>query len=190
MDDKERIVAIMRGGDFSNYPELADLLIADGLGYGKSYDYTAAFNAQDQERIAQLTARLAELEGKIADGTLVAKPDCYNCPNRENDKTCEQCKTELTTYKQEYKLAAAANKGLAEALDKEREENQRLRLMLFAYVRNSAVLPVGLRLKKTEQEITDKTFETIEVAEKMLDKKAVIAAMNLATNKENRYDRE
>ncbi len=32
MSDKERMVAIMRGGGFSNYPELADLLIIKGFG--------------------------------------------------------------------------------------------------------------------------------------------------------------
>ena len=95
---------------------------------------------------------------------------------------------ELETYKQEYRLAAAANKQLADALDKAREENKMLRLQIFAFVRNSAVLPVGIRLCKSEQEITDKTFETIEAAKAMLDVEAVKAAMNLATDKENRFD--
>lgn len=95
---------------------------------------------------------------------------------------------ELETYKQEYRLAAAANKQLADALDKAREENKMLRLQMFAFVRNAAVLPVGVRLHKSEQEITDKTFETIEAAKAMLDVEAVKAAMNLATNKGNRFD--
>lgn len=95
---------------------------------------------------------------------------------------------ELETYKQEYRLAAAANKQLADALDKAREENKMLRLQIFAFVRNSAVLPVGRRLNKSEQEITDKTFETIAAAKAMLDVEAVKAAMNLATNKGNRFD--
>ena len=95
---------------------------------------------------------------------------------------------ELETYEQEYRLAAAANKQLADALDKAREENKMLRLQIFAFVRNSAVLPVGLRLHKSEQEITDKTFETIAAAKAMLDVEAVKAAMNLATNKGNRFD--
>ena len=94
----------------------------------------------------------------------------------------------LETYKQEYRLAAAANKQLADALDKAREENKMLRLQMFAFVRNAAVLPVGVRLHKSEQEITDKTFETIEAAKAMLDVEAVKAAMNLATNKGNRFD--
>lgn len=85
-------------------------------------------------------------------------------------------------------LAAAANKQLADALDKAREENKMLRLQMFAFVRNAAVLPVGVRLHKSEQEITDKTFETIEAAKAMLDVEAVKAAMNLATNKGNRFD--
>lgn len=95
---------------------------------------------------------------------------------------------ELETYKQEYRLAAAANKQLADALDKAREENKMLRLQIFAFVRNAAVLPVGRNLHKSEQEITDKTFETIEAAKAMLDVEAVKAAMNLATNKGNRFD--
>ena len=35
---------------------------------------------------------------------------------------------EFETYKQEYRLAAAANRQLADALDKAREENKMLRL--------------------------------------------------------------
>ena len=95
---------------------------------------------------------------------------------------------ELQTYKDEYRLAAAANKQLADALDKAREENKMLRLQIFAFVRNAAVLPVGRNLHKSEQEITDKTFETIAAAKAMLDVEAVKAAMNLATDKENRFD--
>lgn len=95
---------------------------------------------------------------------------------------------ELETYKQEYRLAAAANRQLADALDKAREENKMLRLQIFAFVRNSAVQPVGIRLHKSEQEITDKTFEIIEAAKNMIDVEAVKAAMNLATNKGNRFD--
>ena len=94
---------------------------------------------------------------------------------------------ELETYEQECRLAAA-NKQLADALDKAREENKMLRLQMFAFVRNAAVLPVGRRLNKSEQEITDKTFETIAAAKAMLDVEAVKAAMNLATNKGNRFD--
>lgn len=95
---------------------------------------------------------------------------------------------EFESYKQEYRLAAAANKQLADALDKAREENKMLRLQIFAFIRNAAILPVGRNLHKSEQEITDKTFETIEAAKAMLDVEAVKAAMNLATNKENRFD--
>ena len=94
---------------------------------------------------------------------------------------------ELQTYKDEYRLAAA-NRQLADALDKAREDNKMLRLQIFAFVRNSAVLPVGRRLNKSEQEITDKTFETIEAAKNMIDVEAVKAAMNLATKRENRFN--
>ena len=100
----------------------------------------------------------------------------------------EKLLCEVETYKQEYRLAAAANKQLADALDKAREENKMLRLQIFAFVRNAAILPVGRNLHKSDQEITDKTFETIAAAKAMLDVEAVKAAMNLATNKENRFD--
>ena len=63
-----------------------------------------------------------------------------------------------------------------------------LRLQMFAFVRNAAVLPVGRRLNKSEQEITDKTFETIEAAKAMLDVEAIKSLMNLATNKQNRFN--
>ena len=107
----------------------------------------------------------------------------HNGVEHDMKKSCENC-----IYEAEYRLAAAANKQLADALDKAREENKMLRLQMFAFVRNSAVLPVGIRLHKSEQEITDKTFETIEAAKAMLDVEAVKAAMNLATDKENRFD--
>lgn len=108
--------------------------------------------------------------------------------NIQNPNTDDAPLRELETYKQEYRLAAAANRQLADALDKAREENKMLRLQIFAFVRNSAVLPVGIRLCKSEQEITDKTFETIEAAKNMIDVEAVKAAMNLATKRENRFN--
>lgn len=68
-------------------------------------------------------------------------------------------------------------------------ENNMLRLQIFAFVRNSAVLPIGKRLNKNEKEITDMTFAVIEKAKVMIDKESVSQAMNLATNKECRFDR-
>ena len=76
----------------------------------------------------------------------------------------------------------------SDALDKARAEIKMLRLQMFAFVRNSAVLPVGRRLNKSEREITDKTFETIEAAKAMLDVEAIKSLMNLATNKQNRFN--
>lgn len=98
--------------------------------------------------------------------------------------------SELETYKQEYRLAAAANKQLADALDRVCEENRMLRLQIFAFVRNAAVLPIGIKLHKSEREITDKTFETIAAAKAMLNVEGVKALMNLATDENNRYDRD
>lgn len=88
----------------------------------------------------------------------------------------------------EYKLAITANNQLADKLSKSEKKVKDLQLQLFAFVRNSCVAPVGLKLKKTQQEITDKTFETIREARKIIDSGKMRAFMNLATNKEDRYD--
>lgn len=48
-------------------------------------------------------------------------------------------------------------------------EEEKLKLMLFMVVRNSKVLPIGMKLNKTEKEITDMTKETIKELEKMID---------------------
>jgi hypothetical protein len=48
-------------------------------------------------------------------------------------------------------------------------DEEKLKLMLFMVVRNSKVLPVGMKLNKTEKEISDKTKETIEEIEKMIN---------------------
>ena len=79
---------------------------------------------------------------------------------------------------------------LADKLAAKEKESDKLRLLLFAFVRNSRVAAVGYSLKKSEQEITDKTFETIKEAEKILDFAKMQELMNLASDKENRYDRE
>ena len=113
---------------------------------------------------------------------------CKKAEPAESQSANDGSLRELETYKQEYRLAAAANRQLADALDKAREENKMLRLQIFAFVRNSAVLPVGICLHKSEQEITDKTFETIEAAKNMIDVEAVKTAMNLATKRENRFN--
>lgn len=46
-------------------------------------------------------------------------------------------------------------------------------------VRNSQVLPVAMKLNKTEKEITDKTKETIKELEKMIDFKKAEELYNL-----------
>lgn len=56
-----------------------------------------------------------------------------------------------------------------EEIEKVKKENEKLKLILFMVVRNSQVLPVGMKLKKTEKEITDKTKETIKELEKMIN---------------------
>ena len=43
-------------------------------------------------------------------------------------------------------------------------------LLLFAVVRGRLVLPIGVRLGKTEKEISEKTFETIERISEKVDR--------------------
>ena len=112
------------------------------------------------------------------------------CPLKSPEYKIKELEKELKTYQQEYKLACAANKGLSAALDKEREENKQLRLQMFAFVRNSSVVLIGLKNGWTEQKIADETFATIAEAKKLVDVDKMIKCMNLATDKENRYDRE
>lgn len=50
-------------------------------------------------------------------------------------------------------------------------EKERLELTLFMAVRNSIVLPIGLKLHKSEKEITDMTKETIIEMQGMIDYK-------------------
>ena len=49
------------------------------------------------------------------------------------------------------------------------KEEEKLKLMLFMVVRNSQALPVGMKLNKTEKEITDMTKQTIKELEKMIN---------------------
>lgn len=91
----------------------------------------------------------------------------------------KKLKTECDTWQQEYKLAAAANKQLVEKLDSKcdtcptveglKSRNELLETLLFAVVRNSGVLPLGIALKKTEDEIADKTLETIDILKETVD---------------------
>lgn len=104
---------------------------------------------------------------------------------QEAEKVAKQ---EYNSFYNEYKLAITANNQLADKLSKSEKKVKDLQLQLFAFVRNSCVAPVGLKLKKTQQEITDKTFETIREAQKIIDSGKMRAFMNLATNKEDRYD--
>lgn len=48
-------------------------------------------------------------------------------------------------------------------------EKEIIKLMLFMVVRNSKVLPAGIKLNKTEKEITDMTKATIKELEKMIN---------------------
>lgn len=48
-----------------------------------------------------------------------------------------------------------------------------LEVILFAVIRNSMVMPVGLRLGKSKREITEMTFATIEEIKKAIDYDAV-----------------
>lgn len=108
---------------------------------------------------------------------------------QEAEKVAEVIsKKDYDSIYNEYKLAITANNQLADKLSESEKKVKDLQLQLFAFVRNSCVAPVGLKLKKTQQEITDKTFETIREAQKIIDSGKMRAFMNLATNKEDRYD--
>ena len=48
-------------------------------------------------------------------------------------------------------------------------EAEKYKLLLFMTVRNSAVLPKGMELGKTEQEISEMTRETMREMEGMID---------------------
>ncbi len=123
-------------------------------------------------------------------------------PKKTDDEFTKADIKELTqNYKEQFaqqpSLKAKFNIGfvdklqqLADKLAAKEKESDKLRLLLFAFVRNSRVAAVGYSLKKSEQEITDKTFETIKEAEKILDFAKMQELMNLASDKENRYDRE
>ena len=62
-------------------------------------------------------------------------------------------------------------------LERKLEEAQ---LLLFAVVRNSAVLPLGVKLGKTEKEISEKIFETIVEIKKTVDYAKTRKCMELA----------
>ena len=56
-------------------------------------------------------------------------------------------------------------------LEKLRKESERLEMLLFAVVRNNCVLPTGLRLGKSQKEITQMTYATIDSLWDMIDRK-------------------
>ena len=58
------------------------------------------------------------------------------------------------------------------------------KLLLFAVVRNSAVLPLGVKLGKTEKEISEKTFETIVEIKKTVDYAKTRKCMELADRRD------
>ena len=62
-------------------------------------------------------------------------------------------------------------------LERKLEEAQ---LLLFAVVRNTAVLPLGVKLGKPEKEISEKTFETIVEIKKTVDYAKTRKCMELA----------
>lgn len=112
----------------------------------------------------------------------------------------KKLKTECDTWQQEYKLAAAANKQLVAKLDSKcdtcpeverlKSRNELLEVLLFAVVRNSGVLPLGLALKKTEDEIADKTLETIGVLEETVDIPKMTELRNKAVERRKEGDNE
>jgi hypothetical protein len=53
-------------------------------------------------------------------------------------------------------------------------------VLLFAAVRNTAVLPIGVKLGKSEKEISEKTFETIAEMRNTVDFPKTRRCMDLA----------
>lgn len=62
-------------------------------------------------------------------------------------------------------------------------EDEKTKLTLFMVVRNSQVLPTGMRLGKSEKEITDMTKKTIKELEKMIDYEKAKEIYNLWVKK-------
>lgn len=62
-------------------------------------------------------------------------------------------------------------------LERKLEEAQ---ILLFAAVRNTAVLPLGVKLGKTEKEISEKTFEIIVEMRNTVDYEKTRKCMMLA----------
>lgn len=82
--------------------------------------------------------------------------DCIKILKDTDISAIEMCEnTDMYTY-------SIAVKNVLNELEK-------YKLMLFMVVRNSKVLPVGLKLNKSQKEITDKTKETIKELEKSID---------------------
>lgn len=75
----------------------------------------------------------------------------------------------------EYDNAALCNEAdtnAANAIQAKLHADE-LEVILFAVIRNSMVMPVGLRLGKSKREITEMTFATIEEIKKAIDYDAV-----------------
>lgn len=120
----------------------------------------------------------------------------------------KKLKAECDTWQQEYKLAAAANKQLVEKLDSKcdtcptveglksrtveglKSRNELLETLLFAVVRNSGVLPLGIALKKTEDEIADKTLETIDILKETVDIPKMTELRNKAVERRKERNNE
>ena len=102
---------------------------------------------------------------------------------KKDETSIEKLVAERDSWKQEYNLTVAANKQLAEALEKLQQERDLLELMLFAAVRNSGVLEIGVKLNKTEEEISEKTFETIDAIKKIINVPKMTEIMNRATRR-------
>ncbi len=99
-------------------------------------------------------------------------------------------KLELATVMGELELAPTADvveTAHCEACKKVAELERRLdeaQLILFAVVRNSAVLPLGSKLGKTEKEISEMTFMTIDEIKKCVDYAKMRKVMKLANRKD------
>jgi hypothetical protein len=68
-------------------------------------------------------------------------------------------------------------KRLAAEKDAAEEQKSLYEMALFEIIRQAFILPLGKALNKTDEEIADKVFETIDETFKTLDKNGIAAAM-------------
>lgn len=170
---KEKIIVAIESGlekagyvyTASQVDCVADALIAAGIGDVKETERKAFVYS---EEIVHLDKKLKEAQHRAevaerAVSRLVFYCECLPSNCSVYDETdCPYIGRASTDNCTKMHLLQAEN---AELTRKARQ----LELTLFLVVRNFKVLPVGLNLRKTQEEITDMTLETIEKIKQSID---------------------